>query len=123
MTSITIPEGVTEIGHNAFSDCSGLTSVIISKSVTEIGNDAFNGCNSLENITILSSVTNIGPDLAFLGTKWLEEKQKENPLLIVNHIIIAGYKCYGDLEVLEGVTQISGGAFYGCIGLTSIIIP
>lgn len=39
--SVIIPNGVTEIGINAFRFCHGLTSITIPKSVTSIGVDAF----------------------------------------------------------------------------------
>ena len=44
---------VTMIAENAFKDCQGLSSVIIPEFVTEIGEKAFDGCNNLENITVL----------------------------------------------------------------------
>lgn len=50
LTSITIPNGVTSIGNNAFDGCSGLTSVTIPDSVTIIGYCAFYDCNSLTSI-------------------------------------------------------------------------
>src|SRR5690242_2749344 len=37
LTSVTIPNSVTNIGDNAFSECTGLTSVTIPNSVTSIG--------------------------------------------------------------------------------------
>ena len=40
-----IPEGTTKIGQEAFCDCPKLTSVTIPNSVTEIGNYAFSQCN------------------------------------------------------------------------------
>jgi hypothetical protein len=40
LTSVTIPEGVTEIGYRAFS-CNQLTSVTIPKGVKKIGTGAF----------------------------------------------------------------------------------
>ena len=46
-----IPDGVTSINENAFSDCHELTSVEIPMSVQSIGEDAFSECNSLKNIT------------------------------------------------------------------------
>ena len=55
-----IPEGVTSIGENAFSYCSGLTSVTIPNSVTRIGDYAFSYCSSLTSISIPANVTSIG---------------------------------------------------------------
>jgi len=52
LTSITIPDSVTEIGNEAFRGCTGLTSITIPNSVTSIGLGAFQNCDSLESITI-----------------------------------------------------------------------
>lgn len=57
---ITIPNSVTNIGNDAFQDCTSLTSVIIPNSVKNIGDNAFQGCISLVSITIPNSVTTIG---------------------------------------------------------------
>ena len=53
---VVIPNSVTEIGHNAFAYCRGLTSVIIPNSVTEIGVYAFVECIDLTSVTIGNSV-------------------------------------------------------------------
>ena len=47
ITSITIPEGVTSIGNEAFYDCSRLTSITIPESVTSIGDWTFGNCERL----------------------------------------------------------------------------
>ena len=52
MTSITIPEGVTSIGDEAFSDCKSLISITIAEGVTSIGSSALWGCSSLNSIAI-----------------------------------------------------------------------
>lgn len=41
---MTIPEGYTAIGQDAFYMCTGLTSVTIPEGVTTIGDYAFYGC-------------------------------------------------------------------------------
>lgn len=51
LTSVTIPDSVTEIGASAFSGCTGLTSVRISARITSIGDSAFSGCSSLTTAT------------------------------------------------------------------------
>lgn len=58
MTSVIIPNTVTEIGNSAFWGC-GLTSVKIPDSVTEIGTSAFGGCGMLRTVEIPESVTKI----------------------------------------------------------------
>ena len=56
LSSVTIPSSVTQIGVNAFYECSSLSSVTIPSSVTQIGDRAFYGCSSLSSVTIPSSV-------------------------------------------------------------------
>ena len=68
LTSITIPNSVTSIGHFVFKGCSLLTSVIISNSVTKIGSNAFEKCTSLVSITIPDSVTSIGGSALQIGS-------------------------------------------------------
>ena len=59
ITSITIPNSVTEIGRNAFLRCTSLTSITIPNGVTSIGVAAFMG-TGLTSVTIPNSVTSIG---------------------------------------------------------------
>ena len=66
--AFTIPsliEGipVTKIGNSAFA-YSEITSITIPEGVTDIGERAFNSCKNLKKITIPSSVASIG-DFAF----------------------------------------------------------
>ena len=70
IVNLVIPDGVTSVGNDAFSGCSGLTSVTIPDSVTSIGTWAFSGCSGLTSITIPDSVTNIGA-YAFYGCSGL----------------------------------------------------
>jgi hypothetical protein len=60
ITSVVIPNGVTEIGMAAFSNCEKLTSVTIPNSVSAIWDNAFQSCIKLTSITIPASVTTIG---------------------------------------------------------------
>ena len=59
LVSITIPDGVTTIGKNAFDYC-GLGSVVIPNSVSTIDDWAFFGCSELASVTIPNSMVSIG---------------------------------------------------------------
>ncbi len=66
---ITIPNSVTKIGWCAFADNNELEEVILSKNLKEIGSHAFVGCNNLKKITIPAGVTKIGEHaLGYWGT-------------------------------------------------------
>lgn len=95
MNSI-IPDGITEIGDDAFCDCYGLTDIYLPESITKIGKGAFSGsgltsieipkhvefigsfafhqCNELMSIIIPNSVKYIG-ELAFSGFDYASEKR------------------------------------------------
>ena len=60
ISQFDIPDGVTEIGTDAFSECMELGIVKIPSSVTTIGADAFALCKNLYSVNIPQSVTSIG---------------------------------------------------------------
>jgi hypothetical protein len=60
LTNVTLEEGVTSIGVNAFSFCTGLTSITIPASVTSLGDRAFRGCTNLASVTFEGTIPSSG---------------------------------------------------------------
>ena len=53
----------------------------------------------------------------------IKAQKKENPLVIVNQILVDGSAASGDVTIPEGVTVIGAGAFFGNRNLTGITFP
>ena len=117
ITSVSLPQGITTIGQNAFIGCSLLTTITIPNSVTSIGDYAFNGCSSLFSITIPNSITSIGA-LTFYECSGLDAP------VYNNHVFAYMPTSYsGVYTIPEGIESIAGGAFANCTDLTSVTIP
>ncbi len=122
ISAVALPDGLTSIGPAAFYNCTALTAVSIPDGVTSIGSMAFYGCSALTDLHIPDSVSAVGGD-AFSNTPWLTAKRTENPLVIINNLLIDGTACSGDVTIPQGVTSIGDDAFYFCSELTGITIP
>lgn len=59
LKSVTVSQGITSIGEQAFYDCRNLTDVILPDTLTTIGYQAFTYCFDLRCITIPQSVKSI----------------------------------------------------------------
>jgi hypothetical protein len=94
----------------------------MSETVTSIGDMAFWGCENLVEIASLNGITSIGND-AFGITVWLDELRKEDPMVVVNGILIDGRTCEGEIIIPDTVTDIAGSAFTANQKITSVIIP
>ncbi len=59
LTEITLPSSLISIDSYAFNDCKGLTEIVIPDNVTDIGTFAFSGCSNITSVTMPNSVKNI----------------------------------------------------------------
>ena len=122
LTSIEIPSSVASIGGYAFYNCSSLTSIKIPEGVTSIGNYAFSNCSSLTSIEIPSSVTSIG-DAAFYFCHSLTIVTIQEGVTSIGGSAFEYCSKLTSIEIPSSVTSIGSQAFFGCSSLASIEIP
>lgn len=115
ITSVTIPEGITSIGENAFSGCQ-ITDLVIPSTVTSIEKQAFYNCSSLTSVTIKSG--SIG-DQAFLDCSNLTSISLQEGVTSIGSEAFSGCGLNGDLVIPSSVTNIGEKAFYN-LKLTSV---
>ncbi len=122
LTSITIPSTVTSIGSNVFYDCTSLETVV-APSVKSIGDNAFKNCKALTNITTTSVLTSIGQE-TFRYCEKLEGSFDFSSIKTLKSHAFGGCTVLklGNVNLAE-LTSLGGGAFSGCLDLTSIVIP
>jgi hypothetical protein len=123
LTSITIPNTISDIPESAFNGCSNLTTINFTapSSLSSIGASAFNNCSKLLSITIPSSVTSIGAS-SFSGCSSLTSINIP-PITSIGASTFSGCSALTSITIPSSVTSIGESAFSGCNGLTSITIP
>ena len=143
ITSVSIPDSITNIGHSTFHGCSSLASITIPDSITNIGYSAFDGCSNLVSITIGKNVKSIG-DSAFrdcnnltkvnyLGTidSWVEiefdgiyfntfRSYTSNPLYYAKNLYINN-NLVTEIN-LTVAKEISDSSFRNCSSLKTVTI-
>ena len=141
IVSVTIEEGIAEIGSFAFRECKNLVEVTLPASITKIGWGAFTSCDSLERINIadpdawskiefvtgrsvVGKAVNPIPENAMLyyQGKKLSETAAET-VIDRNDTVLAGHNEIVNVVIQEGVTAIAPHAFENCGNLKSITIP
>ena len=131
LTSIVVPNSVTEIGQDAFGNCPGLTSIVV-----ESGNPRFdsrNNCNAIiettdneliagcKNTIIPNTVTKIG-NFAFDRCDSLTSIVIPNSVTSIGHYAFYGCDSLTSIDIPNSVIEIGYGVFESCSGLTSIVV-
>ena len=122
VSSLTLPDTLTEIGAFAFSWCSDLKSVTLPDSLQLIDFQAFEQCSSLSEVVFPDHPVQTGAR-TFDETPWLNAQRQKDPLVIVNGSVIDGRTCKGDVVIPSDVKYVSGGAFDGNNDITSLVVP
>lgn len=130
ITSVTIPDSVTEIGSNAFAGCTNLTSVNYigdwSKLTIQSGNPAVEDAVNAQLFDFAFTPDNT----AVIVTKYngiaadvtIPSRYKGKPVTAINNAVFPN-SAVTSVTIPDSVTSIPDAAFVNCSELTNISIP
>ena len=135
LESVKLPEGLTEIGQNAFIGCGNLARINFPSTLTKVGGWAFNDCTSLSvfecpstsflcGVTFLSGSANP----TYYAHKFYVNGSVVRDVVIPSTVTEVKDNAYVNayylttITVGENVTSIGASAFSGCNGLTCLTV-
>ena len=131
ITSVTIPDSVTEIGSNAFAGCTNLTSVNYigdwSKLTIQSGNPAVEDAVNAQLFDFAFTPDNT----AVIVTKYkgtaadvtIPSRYKGKPVTVIDPVAFYNNSAVTSVTIPDSVTAIPDYAFGFCSQLTNISIP
>jgi hypothetical protein len=120
LQSVVLPDGITTIEHATFAQCTNLSSIALPDSVTTIRDAAFGGCNVLTNLDIPKAATYIGNGT--FGGCGLREIDLSN-VTFIGDGAFAWCQSLTNVRLSNTVTNLGVGAFSGCSSLKEVVIP
>lgn len=129
ITSVTIPDSVTEIGANAFAGCTNLTSVTYggdwSKLTIQSGNPAVEDAVNAQLFDFAFTPDNTAVIVRYKGTAadvTIPSRYKGKPVTMIDHAAFYN-STVTSVTIPDSVTSIRDSAFVFCSQLTNISIP
>lgn len=121
LNSITIPEGIIEIGGSAFSGCKSLEKITLPDSITSIGS-SFSGCSNLVSVNLSKNLQSISP-YAFSGCSSLSNIEIPAKVKSIGSFAFSGCSSLLNITIPNGPTNIGEKMFYNCTSLNCVSIP
>ena len=124
--AVTIEDGVTSVGKNAFGGCTEMKSVTLPKSVITIRSVAFDGCNKMTHVTLPADAK-----LDTIGNDAFSRCDALTSISLPKSVTTIEDRAFSNCEALTSVTLPADGklqtigmnAFSGCVKLERITIP
>lgn len=122
ITSVTIENGVTSIGAEAFMNCTNLETIVIPDSVVSIGRNAF------YNTKLYNDWLDSGEDVLYIDNHLIKVKETATSVTIKSTTVTIGHEAFKgcthltSLSIPESVKWVGAEAFTGCSGLESFTL-
>lgn len=136
ITSVDIPQTVTEIGDYAFWDCSQLYKVVLRSDVYNYGQGVFSNCNQISEVWIndltawikkdvhyFSDPAVVGSANLYVGGQLLTNLVIPQEITVVPEDAFTNCSSLKTVTIHDGVVEIGENAFAGCVNLESVYLP
>ena len=125
LTSITIPESITDIGYYAFANCINVKTIYLNAISLNAGATIFSntGANSDMTVIIGRWVSNIRNLLFKSSPVYAVEFEESSVCESIGAYAFQGCTNLTSVTIGNRVTSLGNCAFSGCTSLTSVIIP
>ncbi|WP_130863219.1 leucine-rich repeat protein [Bacilliculturomica massiliensis] len=117
-----LPSGLTQIGESAFSNCPNLALQALPEGLTQIDGYAFSNCTSLALQALPEGLKQIG-ESAFSNCRGLALQALPNGLTQIEESAFSGCENLALQALPEGLKQIGEYAFSGCENLALQALP
>lgn len=121
LRNIQLPEKLTLIGGGAFCNCKNLKQVQLPPQLKELGEGAFCNCENLTQIQLPAQLNKLGTD-AFRNCTSLDKIDIPAGLTQIEPDTFCNTGLTS-VTLHEGLTKIEDGAFHDCLKLKKIRIP
>ena len=121
LTSVTIPEGISDISYNAFDGCSSLKTATFPSTLKTIMPEAFNRCIALESVDLTSQSQVDIWQLAFTNCTALKTVKLGDGVIGLGGYAFRNCTSLETINFPNSLTTI--GAFDGCDSLKELTIP
>lgn len=129
LQNISLPEGLDTIKYSAFENCQSLSGIDFPSTLRYLGYGVFQRCSSLVSLTFPPAVTYIGERLIENCPALTDIYFNADSCLLISNV--HGYTRYSALQsnslaqihIGNNVRYLPPYAFYGCPGVTHLVLP
>ena len=122
ITSVTIQEGVEEIGYGVFMVFNKLTSITLPSTLRYLGVNSFQHCDALESVTIPEGLTRIEKG-TFCPCDKLKTVNLPNTITSIGEGAFMNCPLLENINIPTALESIETNAFNNCDAITSIELP
>ena len=120
--TVTIDDGVTNVGAYAFYDCDDISTVTAGKDLAAVGAYSFYNCASMTDAVFIDQLDTIGVG-SFQFCKKIPQAIVKPGVTVIPEAAFRGCHLLKTVALPDSVTTIGTGAFFDCYSLASLTLP